>query len=124
MRARSRALVVWGGIAAVGVAFTVGPFFTHRDLTAPHIAAHAVTGPLVAALALWQAARAVQGRARRAPDVLLAVLGLWLALLPFVLPAPGLHVPAHVASGLLVAAGAVWNAVRPPGERRPPQEKP
>jgi hypothetical protein len=114
MNVRRRALLVWGAIGLIGFGFAVGPLFTHGDLSRPHIAAHALTGPLLVTLAVWQSMAARRRRSRRGVDFLLCAIGVWLAVLPFALPAPGLHVPAHVSSGLLVAAGSLWNALRPP----------
>jgi hypothetical protein len=110
---RRRAMVGWILSFAIGLGFLVGPVFTHHDLTGSHIVAHLVVGPLLMGLALAQLMAARRGLARRAVDGLLAVLGVWLGVMPFVIVAPGAHVHAHVALGALVAIAGVWNVVAP-----------
>lgn len=92
--------------ALVGGAFLVGPLTgLGHDLTPHHVLAHFVTGPaivLASAVCLWS-----RGRARLTAAIILVLLGVWLASLPFVIPAPGLHVHAHVLAGVAVAASAI-----------------
>lgn len=119
---RGRAFLAWAVVAVVGLAFLVGPIFTHHELSGSHVLAHLVTGPYIVFLAGWQILAARRGRARRWVDGLLVLGGLWLAVLPFAVPAPGLHVHAHIAAGAVVALAAAYSALRPPRPSLPPKE--
>ena len=112
VRAVKRARACWVLVAFVGLGFLIGPAFTYRGLTTQHIVAHLITGPAMIALSLVRLRHVVHaGIAYRTIDVLLVASGVWLASLPFVIPAGGLHIPGHAAAGILVSSAAMWNAV-------------
>lgn len=109
------AQIGWWLTAVIGLAFLVGPGFTYRGLSAQHIAAHLVTGPVIIILCVVQLRQPARGSLRyRLVGWALAGLGLWLIALPFVVPAEGLHIHGHGIAGLVAFAASAWSVVHAP----------
>lgn len=90
-------------ISSIGLAFLIGPIFTHHDLNKQHIIGHIITAPMIIIIAGFQLWKSLKNENLPILDIVLVLFGIWLALLPFAIPAPGLHIHAHILSGIVLS---------------------